>query len=132
MQNGRASLTTLANELNLSVPAVKRRVDRLEKDGVIRGYTALVDPDARAATTDALVEVFWSENTGRREMERLIDGHPEIRMALTVAGESDVVLLVRARDTQHLEDLLVGIRQSPSVVRTRAQVILGRIVDRGL
>lgn len=131
VRDGRASLTSLAAELNLSVPAVKRRVDRLERDGVIRGYTALVDPSARAGSTDALVELFCSEHTGRREIERLVEGHPEIRLALTVAGDSDVVLLVRTRDPQHLEGLLVQLRQSPSVVRTRAQVVLGRVLDRG-
>jgi hypothetical protein len=51
-------------------------------------------------------------------------GHPEICQAMTVAGDSDVILLVRTRDTQHLEDLLVALGQSPSVERTRAQVIL--------
>jgi Lrp/AsnC family leucine-responsive transcriptional regulator len=131
VQDGRASLTALASALNLSVPAVKRRVDRLERDGVIRGYTALVDPDARSGTTEAIVELFCSERTGRREVEKVIAGHPEIRLALTVAGDSDVVLLVRTRDTQHLEDLLVTLRGSPFVHRTRAQVILGRVLDRG-
>jgi Lrp/AsnC family leucine-responsive transcriptional regulator len=131
VEDGRASLTSLAEALNLSVPAVKRRVDKLRRDGVIRGYTALVDPDARERSTEAFIEVFCGGHTGRREIDDLVQGHPEIRLALTVAGDSDVVLLVRTRDTQHLEDLLVTLRRSPIVARTRAQVILGRVLDRG-
>ena len=131
VQDGRASLTSLAAQLNLSVPAVKRRVDRLERDGVIRGYTAIVDPSARAHATGALVELFCREHTAKRDIERLVEGYPEIRQAMTVAGESDAVLLVRARDTEHLEDLLGKLRQSPTVERTRSQVVLSRVVDRG-
>lgn len=131
VNDGRASLTSMAAALNLSVPAVKRRVDRLERDGVIRGYTALIDPSARAQTTGALVELFCGDRTSRREIDRLVEGYPEIRQAMTVAGESDVVLLVRTRDTQHLEDLLASLRQSATVERTRSQVILSKVVDRG-
>ena len=130
--NGRATLTELAADLQLSVPAVKRRVDRLERDEVIRGYTAIVDPDARRTSTDALVELFCGEHTSRKEIEQLIGGHPEIRLAMTVAGDSDAVLLVRTRDNQHLEDLLVTLRQSPKVVRTRAQVVLSHVTSRGV
>lgn len=131
VNDGRASLTSMAATLNLSVPAVKRRVDRLERDGVIRGYTALVDPSARDQSTGALVELFCGDHTSRREIDRLVEGYPEIRQAMTVAGESDVVLLVRTRDTQHLEDLLASLRQSATVERTRSQVILSKVVDRG-
>ena len=131
VNDGRASLTSMAAALNLSVPAVKRRVDRMERDGVIRGYTALIDPSARAQTTGALVELFCGDHTSRREIDRLVEGYPEIRQAMTVAGESDVVLLVRTRDTQHLEDLLASLRQSATVERTRSQVILSKVVDRG-
>src|SRR5688500_3085578 len=76
VSDGRASLTSMAAALNLSVPAVKRRVDRLERDGVIRGYTALVDPSAQAQTTGALVELFCSEHTGKRDIDRLVEGYP--------------------------------------------------------
>lgn len=129
-ENGRATLTALAQTLSLSVPAVSRRVDRLERNGVIRGYTALIDPTAQEPATEALVEIFIHERAGRDEIRRLLTSLPEVRLALSVAGESDLVLLVRTRDTQHLEDLLVALRQSPTVMRTRSQVVLGRMLDR--
>ena len=131
VRDGRATFTSLADQLNLSVPAVKRRVDKLERDGVIRGYTAQVDPGALAKTTDALIELFCNERTNRREVQSMLDSFPEVRLALTVAGDCDVVVLVRTRDPEHLEEVLVRLRNAPSVRRTRAQVILGRALDRG-
>ena len=44
--------------MHLSAPAVKRRVDRLEKEGVLRGYTAVVDPAAFGWHTEAFVDLY--------------------------------------------------------------------------
>lgn len=128
--DGRATLTSLAETLCLSVPAVKRRVDKLERSGIIRGYAALIDPSAREKSTEALVEIYLHERAGEEEIRRLLLTLPEVRLALSVAGESDLILLVRTRDTNHLQDLLMTLRQSPSIVRTRSQVVLGRLLDK--
>ncbi len=127
--DGRASLTDIAAEVSLSVPAVKRRMTRLERDGVIRGYTAIVDePGPRKMHT--LVEVFCTERAQREEAVRLFESRPEVRLAYTVAGDSDVILLVRTDDADHLEQLLIDLRNHPIVLRTRAQVMLNSLTSR--
>jgi Lrp/AsnC family leucine-responsive transcriptional regulator len=127
--NGRASLTDIAAVVSLSVPAVKRRITRLERDGIIRGYTAIIEePGARK--THALVEVFCTEHAQRADAVRLFESRPEVRLAFTVAGDSDMIMLVRTDDTDHLEQLLIDLRNHPIVLRTRAQVMLNSLVGR--
>ncbi len=94
-----------------------------------RGYAALVASGHRS-TTEALIELFCRERTSRADIARLLADLPEVRFALNVAGDSDAVLLVRTRESEHLEQLLLYLRSSPTVERTRAQVIPGRVVDR--
>ena len=59
-QNARRSFQSIGMRVSLSAPAVKRRVDRLEADGVIRGYSAAVDPalDRGRTQRDALADVL--------------------------------------------------------------------------
>ena len=57
-QDARRSFQSIGMRVSLSAPAVKRRVDRLEADGVIRGYTTRVDPGRFGWTTHALVALY--------------------------------------------------------------------------
>jgi len=127
--NGRTSLTEIADLVALSVPAVKRRISRLERDGVIRGYTAIVD-EPGGAKLYALVELYCSRNVRPDEIVTVLRTRPEVLLAFTVAGDADVVLLVRTDDTDHLESLLLELRSRPIVERTRAQVMLNALIGR--
>jgi Lrp/AsnC family transcriptional regulator, leucine-responsive regulatory protein len=129
-RDGRARLTDLAGEVQLSVPAVKRRVDRLERTGVIRGYMAVVDPLAHAPRTEALVEIFTDVRTSKEQLLELLDEHPEVILAFTVAGEADVICLVRTDNPVHLEEFLVTLRANQMIVRTRTQLLLSRLLER--
>jgi Lrp/AsnC family transcriptional regulator, leucine-responsive regulatory protein len=129
-RDGRARLTDLAAEVQLSVPAVKRRVDRLERTGVIRGYAAVIDPLAHAPRTEALVELFTNVRTSKQQLLDLLAEHPEVILAFTVAGDSDAILLVRTDDPVHLEDFLVQLRAHHMIARTRTQLLLSRLLER--
>ena len=58
IEDARASYATIGGLVGLSAPAVKRRVDRLQETGAIRGFSARVDPAALGWTTEAYVELF--------------------------------------------------------------------------
>lgn len=127
--NGRASLTDIAHLVSLSVPAVKRRVGRLERDGVIRGYTAIVH-EPGAPKLHALVELFCSGQTQREDILDVFQDRPEVLVAFTVAGDSDVVMLVQTDSTDHLESLLLDLRRHPLVTQTRSQIMLNTLMGR--
>ncbi|MEV4726930.1 Lrp/AsnC family transcriptional regulator, partial [Micromonospora humida] len=61
--DARTSYADIGARVSLSAPAVKRRVDRLRATGVIRGFTAVVDPAAVGWTTEAFVELFCAGRT---------------------------------------------------------------------
>jgi Lrp/AsnC family transcriptional regulator, leucine-responsive regulatory protein len=127
--NARVSLTRIAEVVALSVPAVKRRIDRLERDGVIRGYTTIVEePGARKL--HALIELFCAGQTERNDITRVFQDRPEVLVAFTAAGDYDVLMLVQTDDTDHLESLLLDLRRHPLVVQTRARVMLNKLMGR--
>ena len=117
--------------MNLSSPAVKRRVDRLRDSGVITGFTAIVDPTALGGRTEAFVEIHCVANMSPSALRETLLGEPEIVEAYTVTGEADALVRVRATDVAHLEAALERIRTDPSIARTKTIIVLSRLIERG-
>ena len=128
--DARASLVEIGERVSLSSPAVKRRIDRLERDGAIRGYTALLDQAALGQSTEAFLEVFCEGDTSLPTLRRTLADHPEVVGAYTVAGDPEAIVHVRAADIQHLERVIERIHNQPNVVRTRTNVVLTTLVER--
>ncbi len=129
-EDARYSYAEIGGRVALSAPAVKRRVDRLRADGVIRGYTALVDPAALGWTTEAFVELFCTGRTTPAQIERATRRHPEVVSSYTVSGGADALVHLRASDISHLEEALERLRAESFVTQTRSMIILSRLVDR--
>jgi DNA-binding Lrp family transcriptional regulator len=129
-ENARRSYQDIGERVSLSAPAVKRRVDRLEAERVIRGYTATVEPTAFGWHSHAFVELFCEGRISGAEVNAAVSKHPEVEGAYTVAGGASAILHVRATDTQHLEEALERIRETPGVVRTETQVVLSTLFER--
>ena len=129
-QNARRSFQDIGSHVALSAPAVKRRVDRLEADGVIRSYAAVVDPAAIGWHTHAVVALYCEGRMSGQEVRAAVEGHPEVQSAYTVAGEASAILHLRAADTQHLEEALERLRDAPGVRRTHTQVVLSTLFER--
>ena len=130
LKNGRASYAVIGDEVGLSAPAVKRRVDRLRVAGAITGFSARVDPAAMGWTTEAYVELFCGGRTSPDEIAAAVRRYPEVVDACTVTGEADALLHIRAGDVRHFEGVMERIRAEPFVVRTRSVIVLSRLVDR--
>ena len=130
LKNGRASYAVIGDEVGLSAPAVKRRVDRLRTAGAIIGFSARVDPAAMGWTTEAYVELFCGGRTSPDEIAAAVRRYPEVVDACTVTGEADALLHIRAADVRHFEGVMERIRAEPFVVRTRSVIVLSRLVDR--
>jgi DNA-binding Lrp family transcriptional regulator len=129
-ENARRSFQDIGKRVALSAPAVKRRVDRLEREGVIRGYSATVDPAAFGWPTHAFVELFCEGHMSGAEVREAVSAHPEVEGAYTIAGAPSAIIHVRAADTQHLEEALERIRETAGVTRTQTQVVLSTLFER--
>lgn len=127
--DARASYAEIGARVSLSAPAVKRRVDRLRAAGVIRGFTAVVDPAAIGWTTEAFVELFCTGRTTPAQIAAATRRHPEVVGSYTVSGEADALVHLRAADIAHLEQALERLRAEPFVTSTRSMIVLSRLVD---
>jgi len=132
IRDARSSYAVIGNEVGLSAPAVKRRVDRLRTVGAITGFSARVDPVAMGWTTEAYVELFCGGRTSPEEIAVAVRRYPEVTDACTVTGEADALVHIRASDVRHFEDVMERIRAEPFVIRTRSVIVLSRLVDRDL
>ena len=129
-RDARASFARLGAAVNLSAPAVKRRVDRLRARGVIDGFTIRLDPALLGWATEALVEVYCAGATSPATMREALERYPEIVAASTVTGDADAVVHVRAHDVRHLDAVVEQINAEPFVVRTRSSLVLTPLVRR--
>jgi DNA-binding Lrp family transcriptional regulator len=128
-QRARRSFQDIGSRVGLTAPAVKRRVDRLEEQGVIRGYAAIVDPASIGWPTHAIVSLMCEGRMSGADLSAVVSRHREVVSAFTVAGEAAAVLHVRARDTAHLERTLERLRDHPGIIRTQSQVVLSTLLE---
>ena len=127
--DARVSYADIGARVSLSAPAVKRRVDRLRSAGVIRGFTAIVDPAAVGWTTEAFVELFCAGRTTPAQLGAAVRRHPEVVGAYTVSGEADALVHLRAADIAHLEEALERLRAESFVTSSRSTIVLSRLVE---
>ena len=116
--------------VHLTAPAVKRRVDRLEREGVIRGYTTVVDSRAFGWHAEAFVDLYCEGHMPGEAIKRAVEPEPGVVSAHTVAGEASALLHVMAEDTQGLESALERIRATEGVTRTVTEVVLSTLFQR--
>jgi DNA-binding Lrp family transcriptional regulator len=129
-ENARRSYQDIGRHVHLSAPAVKRRVDRLEADGVILGFTAIVDPAAFGWHAEAFVDLFCEGSMPGDAIRRAVEPEAGVISAHTVAGEASALLHVLAADTKDLELALERIRATDGVTRTVTEVVLSTLFVR--
>ena len=127
---GRESWAALGETLGMTGPAAADRVRRLEERGVIRGYSALVDPRAVGAGLAAFVAVSLDRPRDRAKFLAQVQSLPEVQECHHVAGEDDYLLKVRCRGTSDLERLLTHeLKGLTGVARTRTTVVLSTVKE---
>jgi len=120
----------IGSDVGLSATAVKRRVDRLESDGVIMGYGARINSRAMGEAIESLIEIYCADRTSPADVGRSLAKVEEIVSAFTVSGEADAVIRVRVDSIDHLEKLVERLRRDPNIVRTRTLIVLSTLLDR--
>lgn len=122
-RDGRMSFTDLGKQTGLSTSAVHQRVRRLEQRGVIRGYAAVVDPEALGLPLTAFVSVTPLDPAAEDDVPERLSVLDEIEACHSVAGEENYILKVRVATPGSLEGLLARIRVSAAVA-TRTTIVL--------
>lgn len=129
-ENSRRTLADIGEHVALSVAAVKRRVERLERDGVIKGYTARIDTSMLEDAIEVVMEVYCADRTSPADIRPSFEHLDEVVTGFTVSGEPDVLLRLRVDSVAHLEEIVERVRRDPNVVRTRTMLVLSTFLDR--
>jgi len=108
-QNARASLEDLARELALPAPEVARRIEELEKQGVILGYQAVIDQQKRAANiVTAVVEVKITPERGGGfdRLANRIARFDEVQSCYLMSGGYDLLAIVEGATLQEIASFI--------------------------
>jgi Lrp/AsnC family leucine-responsive transcriptional regulator len=128
--NARTTQSDLAKSVGLAPSAVLERLKKLEASGVIKDYVALVDPKSIDRSLLAFVAVRTSEHGLETPVADTVSKLPEVLEVHHVAGEDCYFLKVRARDAEHLGQLLrQQIGSVPGVTSTRTTIVLETVKE---
>ena len=131
-QNARIPMTELAEKVGLSTTPVTERVKRLERDSIISGYHARLNPHAVGQSLLVFVEIKLRSKSGnifedfRREVTRI----PQILECHLVSGEYDYLIKVRLPDMSAYRDMLGNILlQLPAAAERRSYVVMEEVKE---
>src|SRR5215468_2591921 len=121
--DGRMSMRALADRIHISRASAYARVARLERDGVITGYAALIDPVRYGYALSAYVYLDIAQRSWKSVRSQLLS-MPEVDHVALVSGEHDILLRVRARDAVSLRDVVLTRLQDIPNVRSTQTVLI--------
>lgn len=127
--NARESTANLARKLGVARTTVLARLARLERDGVVVGYTVRLGADVAERSVQAYVGVVTDPKKAK-DVTKKLARLPELRQLCSVSGEFDYIALLRADSTQRLDALLDEIGEIDGVLKTTSSVVLALRVDR--
>jgi DNA-binding Lrp family transcriptional regulator len=130
--DGRLSMRALAERLHISRANAYTRVARLEREGVILGYAALINPVRYGYALSAYVYLAIAQRSWKSVRAQLLLV-PEVDHVALVSGAHDIVLRVRARDAVSLRDVvLTRLQEIPEVRATQTVLIFDEVEPPGV
>ena len=130
VRNARASWRELGGAVGLSANAVAQRVRRLEEQGWVRGYTALVDPALDGAAGSALVLLRVATDVDAAAIEGEMTALPAVTEVLDLSGPWDYQVRVSFGAQQDLYDIVNALRALPGVVGIETRTVLREVLSR--
>src|ERR1700761_6444847 len=129
--NGRASFAALGEAVGLSPHGTADRVRKLERDGVITGYAARIDPAGVGRSLDAFIDVRLLPTTDPEKFERRVAKLASVREMAFLTGRFDYQLRVACRDADDLNQTVRAIRQGGAAGTETRIVLRASRFDRG-
>lgn len=124
-RDARTSTSELARKLGIARSTVQGRIERLEKNGVIRGYTVQLAPAALSRQVEAHVMIVV-DPAQQATVERKLRTMHAVTQLLTVSGTFDLIAMIGAESTEALDAALDAVRECPGVKSTQTSIVLTR------
>ena len=130
VRNARATWREVGQVVGLSANAVAQRVRRLEQAGVVRGWTAVLDPALDGPTATALVSLKVTTEADVPTLEAAMAALPFVTEVLDLSGTVDYQVRVRFRDQRDLYEATNALRVLPGVVGIETRTVLREVLRR--
>jgi Lrp/AsnC family leucine-responsive transcriptional regulator len=126
LRDGRSPASQIADQVGLSRPAVADRIEKLERLGVIRGTTVVVDPDALGKKVTAFIAARGAHRLSPPAAKafRAIMADDEVLEAHTVAGDDCYLIKVRTDSIASLNTLVGKLKEPPLSLTTRTTIVM--------
>ncbi|MFD2261775.1 Lrp/AsnC family transcriptional regulator [Lacibacterium aquatile] len=129
-ENARLPLVALAAEIGLSRSATQERLKRLERDGVIERYTVRLGAGTGSVNQAWLSVRFADKETTCEKLLPHLRRFPEVRMAHSVAGPVDLMLLLEAASPAAIADVREAVNRLPGIANVETTMVLRSHLDR--
>ncbi len=114
----------MGEQVGLSPHGTADRIRRLEREGVITGYTAKVDPGRVGRSVDALVDVRLLPATDPDQFERVVAGLPAVIELVFLTGRFDYQLRLACKDTEDLDQTVRTVRREGGVAASETRIVM--------
>ncbi|MEF8840288.1 MAG: HTH-type transcriptional regulator Lrp [Haloarculaceae archaeon] len=128
LDDGRASLRSLAERLDVSVTTVSNHLSDLEDRGVIDGYTPKVDYDELGYDVTAVIQLKV-EGSALPEITDRLKGHEQMVSVYEVTGDHDVIAIGKFRDTDAMNDQIKELLVDPDIKESNTSVVLNAVLE---
>lgn len=125
-KNGRVTVKEITQTISLTAPAVSERIKRLEKDGIIQGYTAIVNPRKLGRDIHAIINVAVQPQDTEKLLN-LVNNEPLVVECHHVTGEYSYLVKADVSEIADLENLITKFQR---MGKTNTQIILSTPIPR--
>ena len=127
-KNGKASQRELAEATGFALGTVSNRLKRLEKENVIRGYTADIDPEKVGFTLNAMVHLRITKGK-IMDVQSSIAKHDRVYAVYDITGEWDSLVLARFKDREEMDEFIKTILSKKNIERTSTSLVLNNVKE---
>ena len=127
-QNAKIPLRKLANKLKISFVTVMNRIKRLEKEGIIKSYAAMIDYEKLGYGVHVLIDIRIAKGK-LFELEKKIAHCPNVSTVYDTTGDFDAVVIGKFKTTRSMDNFLKKIQTYDFVERTNTRLILNTIKE---
>jgi len=135
-ENAKASVVQISKNTGLPATTIHNRIKKLEKNGIIKGYTIRIDHKKAGKEISAIVLIVVNYNAikskkmTQHDLAKEIAKMPNVEEASVVTGQADIILKARARNMDELNQIVtVDLRNTDGVENTVTMVILSEVID---
>ncbi|WP_178915055.1 HTH-type transcriptional regulator Lrp [Natronomonas gomsonensis] len=128
LDDGRASLRSLGEDLDVSVTTVSNHISDLEDEGIIQGYAPIVDYGELGYDVTAVIQMKVEGSALPEITDRLAD-HKHMVSVYEVTGDHDIIAIGKFTDTDHMNEQIKELLIDPDIKESNTSVVLNTVTE---